>query len=219
MWSKVVTGCQSTTSWMNLNDYGEEIIEDGDGMYVAIGYTLWPSVWSSTNLLVVKTNKNGDTDCQQSSDSCLREVNPLVDSPYVKIDTMECNFEISMELIEIDSSEISLRDTVICEYSVKVEEIEHHHKSCFVNVYSVPNPVTGVITLHYTLTIETKVKISIYNLSGQLIQILVDKHLKEGTHKAVWDRKNRKGEVVPPGVYFYKICADKEKKVGKIIIH
>lgn len=65
-----------------------------------------------------------------------------------------------------------------------------------------PNPFNPSTTINYTLPIESKVKISVFNLLGELIVTIVDGFKQSGNYKVEWNANN-----FPSGLYFYKIEA------------
>lgn len=65
-----------------------------------------------------------------------------------------------------------------------------------------PNPFNASTTISFELQYTQNVKISIYNLKGQLVQNIVDSHFYPGYHSIKWDAVD-----LPSGVYLYKIEA------------
>lgn len=63
-----------------------------------------------------------------------------------------------------------------------------------------------------------KVKVSIYNSSGKLVRLLVDKELTTGLHEIPWDLKNSQGLDVSSGVYLVVMETGKGKKSDKVMI-
>ncbi len=63
-----------------------------------------------------------------------------------------------------------------------------------------PNPVTGKTTIEYNLIKRSKVNISIYNLSGQLVENVISMQQAPGAYKLEVDLSN-----YTAGVYTYKL--------------
>jgi hypothetical protein len=77
-----------------------------------------------------------------------------------------------------------------------------------------PNPFNPNTTIQYTLPINRKVSIKIYNVNGQLVNTLVNNKLvSAGTHKVMWNGKNTNGLQVSTGMYFYSLEWAGMKKV------
>ena len=70
-----------------------------------------------------------------------------------------------------------------------------------------PNPFNSSTTIRYQLPVCSHVTLKIYNLLGQKVRTLVDKHQEPGYYEARWDGKDGQGKDVASGVYFYKIKA------------
>ena len=67
-----------------------------------------------------------------------------------------------------------------------------------------PNPFNASTTLHYDLPEPSRVSIVIYDVLGSEVIKLVDDDQHYGYKKIIWDGKNSNGNVVAPGVYFYR---------------
>jgi flagellar hook assembly protein FlgD len=52
------------------------------------------------------------------------------------------------------------------------------------------------------------VKLSIYNVAGQLVSVLVDQPMRPGRHNIHWDGRDQAGLRVGSGVYLYKMETD-----------
>ena len=68
-----------------------------------------------------------------------------------------------------------------------------------------PNPFNPSTEIRYQLARDEHVQLSIYNLSGQEIRVLVDEKMSAGLHKVKWNAKDGKGIDVPAGLYIYRI--------------
>ena len=68
-----------------------------------------------------------------------------------------------------------------------------------------PNPFNPTTQIRYQLPAADKVRIEVFNISGQLIRTLVDAQLPAGYHEALWDGRNDHGLNVSSGVYYYRL--------------
>ena len=59
-----------------------------------------------------------------------------------------------------------------------------------------PNPFNPTTTISYSLTRETEVKISVWNIVGQKVATLVDGVVEAGTHTELWNASD-----MPSGIY------------------
>jgi hypothetical protein len=75
------------------------------------------------------------------------------------------------------------------------------------------NPST---TIRFALPEAGEVSLKIYDVTGQLVQTLVDGVVEAGRHQVVWDGTNQHGVQVASGVYFYQLRAGEFKQVRKM---
>ncbi|NQU05967.1 MAG: choice-of-anchor D domain-containing protein, partial [Calditrichaeota bacterium] len=76
-----------------------------------------------------------------------------------------------------------------------------------------PNPFNARATIHFGLPAPSKVRLSVYDLSGRNIQMLVDEYLSAGYHTAVFNADN-----LTAGVYFVRIATSDEVRVQKVML-
>jgi hypothetical protein len=68
-----------------------------------------------------------------------------------------------------------------------------------------PNPFNPTTTIRYTLNQPARVTLKVYNLLGEEIITLVEEHQQAGQKAVMWNSRNRNGQPVPSGVYFYRM--------------
>ncbi|HWP82083.1 MAG TPA: type IX secretion system sortase PorU [Bacteroidota bacterium] len=78
-----------------------------------------------------------------------------------------------------------------------------------VNVMNIPNPFsrTTMFTFQRPSTEPIEVEVKIYTLSGRLIQILQSGNSTDRFVQIPWDGRDRDGNEIANGVYFYKVIA------------
>ena len=81
-----------------------------------------------------------------------------------------------------------------------------------------PNPFNPVTRLRYKLPKESFVKITIYNILGNLVNNLVSQKQIAGYKSVQWNATNNKGQPVPAGVYIYTIEAEEFKQTKKMVL-
>jgi hypothetical protein len=70
-----------------------------------------------------------------------------------------------------------------------------------------PNPFNPTTTIRYDLAEAADVHLEIYNIKGERVTVLVDRHQPPGRHNVRWDGHNSSGQPVATGVYFYRLRA------------
>ena len=82
-----------------------------------------------------------------------------------------------------------------------------------------PNPFNPNTTIRYTIPINRKVSIKVYNITGQLVRTLIDNEMANaGTHNVVWNGKNNFGRNVSTGIYLYSLEWAGMKKVKRMTL-
>ena len=78
---------------------------------------------------------------------------------------------------------------------------------------SYPNPFNPITNISYSLPIDTKVKLEVYNINGELINTLHNGIKTAGNHSIEWN-----AEGYPSGVYFVKLIADEFTQTQKLML-
>jgi len=81
----------------------------------------------------------------------------------------------------------------------------------YVSIY--PNPSNPKTTISYSIKNPSHVKLVIYNITGQKVATLVDKHMSVGSHSVIFD-----GSDFGSGVYLYKFNSKGFNKTGKMLL-
>ena len=70
-----------------------------------------------------------------------------------------------------------------------------------------PNPFNPTTTIEYNLPVNSNVRVNVYDILGELVNVLVDRNENAGTHKIIWNANNANGKKVSTGIYFYELKA------------
>jgi hypothetical protein len=76
-----------------------------------------------------------------------------------------------------------------------------------------PNPFNPLTTLAFDLTETGYVMLSIYNVLGQKVKVLVDEELAAGSYNVKFEAKN-----LPSGTYFYELRVNDQNRLKKMTI-
>jgi hypothetical protein len=74
-----------------------------------------------------------------------------------------------------------------------------------------PNPFNPRVTVSFTLTAATGVRLDVYDLRGRRLATLVEEDLPAGTHQRTWDASG-----LPSGLYAYRLVAGGRFHAGKL---
>jgi len=76
-----------------------------------------------------------------------------------------------------------------------------------IEAWNSPNPFNPETKISYRLPKDSYVKLTIYNIQGQKVKLLVNEHQSAGTRGVIWDGRDENGGKVASGIYFYRIQA------------
>ena len=72
-----------------------------------------------------------------------------------------------------------------------------------------PNPFNPATLISYRLPVTAYVELSIYNLTGQKVALLVSEEQSPAEYRLLWDvTRNNSGRELAAGVYFYRLSTD-----------
>ena len=135
---------------------------------------------------------------------------------------------LAMDDLALDYYELNLDDTQIASdhlpivFDIKIENnvgiIDDHHlpesSQLFANY---PNPFNSNTNITYYLAQPSKVDLSIIDIGGNTVKQLINDTKPMGEHLINWDGKNRKGDMVTSGLYFY-VLETKDISLNKKMI-
>jgi len=81
-----------------------------------------------------------------------------------------------------------------------------------------PNPFNNITLINFSLPEQSKIKLLIYNIGGQLIRHLADDTYSGGIHHIMWDGKDDSGRIVASGTYLYRLISDNQNISRKLIL-
>ncbi len=78
-----------------------------------------------------------------------------------------------------------------------------------------PNPFNPVTTIHFTVgqSIGKVVELTIYDINGRLVELLVNEELRPGEYQIKWDGVNQ-----PTGIYIARLKLGKDEYSQKIML-
>ena len=75
-----------------------------------------------------------------------------------------------------------------------------------------PNPFNPQTTIKWSMPLPSIVSLEVYNLQGQLVELLINGQLEAGIHEQTWD-----ATTYPSGIYFYRMTTNK-KTLQKVML-
>ncbi len=83
---------------------------------------------------------------------------------------------------------------------------------------NVPNPFNPRTEISFDLARSGQTRLSIFDVRGMLVRRLLDEDLPAGPHTLVWDGRNRSGQAVSSGTYFYRLESDQLVQARKMLL-
>ena len=81
-----------------------------------------------------------------------------------------------------------------------------------------PNPFNPVTTVRYQLPISSEVKMTVYDILGREVVVLLHGQKNAGIHNIQWNGTNRFGQNVASGTYFVVMKALKFNQIQKVLL-
>jgi hypothetical protein len=80
-----------------------------------------------------------------------------------------------------------------------------------------PNPFTGTTEIRFSLERPAAARLTVFDVAGRRIAVLVDGVLPAGSHAVTWSGRSDRGAGTPGGVYFYRLETDEGPETRKMI--
>ncbi len=90
---------------------------------------------------------------------------------------------------------------------------DHNNYGLFQNY---PNPLSNSTSISFNLLEETNCELTIYNIKGEIVRAFSKNNVKTGEFK--WDGKDKNGNNVQSGIYFYKLNTGDDTYIKKMIL-
>ena len=81
-----------------------------------------------------------------------------------------------------------------------------------------PNPFNPTTQIDFSLSTASEVQLTVYDLLGREVSGLVYDWLEAGYHSVTWNGRDRDGQIVSSGVYFYRLKTENSEQTRKMIL-
>ncbi len=81
-----------------------------------------------------------------------------------------------------------------------------------------PNPVDNYTEISFAVDQDLDVSITIYNLIGEPVKVIARDRYLRGTHSVIWYADDDDGNLVPNGIYFYRLESSKGVAIKQLIV-
>ena len=201
------TGCDTTGLILPIYTYDHSIGESITGGFVYRG-TLVPDIYGK---YIFADFEYGDVWSLEYDGENPPELSTLGDiGPYSVT---------SFGIDQHDELYICSFDGMIYKFVQTLSTVDHGDRipNGFSLYQNYPNPFNPITTINYDLPENKHVKITIYNLLGKQIKILVNKYKPPGRYEAKWAGTDRFGKQVANGVYLVIMQTRNFSQARKIV--
>jgi len=109
----------------------------------------------------------------------------------------------------------NLRNGLLKDFNLGISQIDKTENKTL-QIY--PNPVTNNSIVIFNLSESSDVKLSVYNINGQLVSLLIDKNMDIGIYQFNWSVTDNSGKKLDAGIYLMKLQTNNSIKILKIIV-
>jgi hypothetical protein len=88
----------------------------------------------------------------------------------------------------------------------------------FILTQNYPNPFNPETTIPYEVQKTGHINITVYNVLGQSVRVLVDEVQNLGQYQVIWDGCDVFGMRVASGIYFYRLKQGEFAKTRRMIL-
>jgi hypothetical protein len=81
-----------------------------------------------------------------------------------------------------------------------------------------PNPFNPTTRISFAVPRPSQITLSVFNISGQLVTVLMDEHKSVGEYSVDWDGTDGTGRRVASGAYFYRLQSDGKTLSKKMLL-
>jgi hypothetical protein len=81
-----------------------------------------------------------------------------------------------------------------------------------------PNPFNPSTTIRYSLPDRCRVSLSVFDVTGRRVAVLIERTQDAGDHTVIWDGRNHRGLPVASGVYFLRLSTPFGNRSLKILL-
>ena len=81
-----------------------------------------------------------------------------------------------------------------------------------------PNPFNPSTQIDYSVPHSGMVTVAVYDITGRLVQMLVNDYMEAGYHTAVWDGMDSAGNTVSAGLYIYSLKSSNTTLTRKMVM-
>ncbi|NOR88171.1 MAG: T9SS type A sorting domain-containing protein, partial [Bacteroidales bacterium] len=141
----------------------------------------------------------------------------ITDTVYNFTMPLEGFYQFYVTTVDLADQESEDSEIVSCTFGLTSTQNNIDISTNFLS-QNTPNPFHSSTAINYSITVDEKVSIEIYDIHGRKINTLVNEHQKSGNYSVVWDGTNEKGRHLNGGIYFYSLKSKNNMLLKKMIL-
>lgn len=141
----------------------------------------------------------------------------VADTTYIDSAPEEANYRYYITVVyEVGESQAS---NIIDVGPLSVDDEDQHNLPLTTGLQKAyPNPFNPETLIGFTLHKQSKVSITIYDVTGRKVNELLNETVEPGRHSIVWQGDNQNGRRMSSGIYFYRMTASGFSDTKKVLM-
>ena len=187
---------------LGWGSHAADVHQTTDNGYVATGHILSP-ITQSFDIYVVKIDATGD-----STWTMIHLWPDSNESIYGSYQTNDDGYILTGDLNNDDTHGCNL---LLLRLSPEGEIVQNFNQPDQFTLTAYPNPFNPSTTIELNSTIPGEATVSIYNIRGQIVDVIHDGFLQAGNHTLIWQPDN-----LSSGIYFVNLRSTDQNETLKI---
>jgi hypothetical protein len=188
-----------------LDDYGESVQKTPDGGFIIAGYTSVPRF--DTKSYFIKTDRDGGLEWTRTYggeyDEVLYSIECTPDGGFIA-----SGYKYFSYPAQADAYLMKISGDI----PVGVEDTVHQPVICALGD-NYPNPFNASTAINFNLPENQPVRLEIFNISGQLVETLLDNRMDADHYTIQWN-----ADGFSSGIYFYRLTTGKKVFTKKMTL-
>jgi len=109
-------------------------------------------------------------------------------------------------------------DTLRIELNPSTVSVADHQALTLSLAQSRPNPMRRDVLVQFSLPEPANVKLSVYDVAGREVRMILAGFLNAGIHSVRWDGSGKDGQPAAAGVYFYRLRVGGQALARRLVI-
>ncbi len=130
----------------------------------------------------------------------------------------EVNRSLSFELEEVELVDLEMSEFTVEKVNTMALPVVGPSTTDFALYQNDPNPFASETRIAYTIPTSTEVRLTVYNLAGQVVAHLVNQEQEAGHYTVSWNGRTDHDKAVASGMYFYRLETREFKATKKMIV-